>query len=142
MLSKSTTRAIGLLSRSKSNFSKTLLSTRSVMSSATSSDLPANQRIDGPIITKINAKIKEAFPDMVHYQIFNDSYKHATHEPMETATNTTESHLRLEIVSDKFQGLPLVKRHQLVYSLLNHEIEVDQVHALQLTTKTIKEFTK
>lgn len=105
-------------------------------------NLPANQRLDGPIIAKINAKIKENFPDLTHYQIFNDSYKHASHEPMSTAKNTTESHLRLEVVSDKFQGMPLVKRHKLIYSLLKDEIEVDEVHALQLTTKISKEFNK
>lgn len=45
-----------------------------------------------------------------------------------------ESHFDLEIVSDAFDGLNLVKRHQLIYILLG-EI-MPKIHALQIQANT------
>ena len=53
--------------------------------------------------------------------------------------NKTESHFRLEIVSDVFEGKSLPARHRLVYSLLANELKNDGVHALQMKTKTPEE---
>lgn len=39
----------------------------------------------------------------VHLAIFNDSHKHAHHKPMAGNTNP-ETHFRLEIVSNYFEG--------------------------------------
>ena len=38
--------------------------------------------------------------------------------------NKTESHFRLEIVSDVFEGKSLPARHRLVYSLLANELKM------------------
>ena len=43
----------------------------------------------------------------------------------------------VEIVSDAFEGMGLVQRHQLVYKILEEELsEQGGVHALALKTKT------
>ncbi|SCU82253.1 LAFA_0C10066g1_1 [Lachancea sp. 'fantastica'] len=98
----------------------------------------ANRSIDGPIAQSINRKVRERFPDLQHFTIFNDSYKHASHHGMAEAENKIESHFRLEIVSDGFQGLTLPKRHRLIYNLLEDELQ-NGVHALQLQTRTLSE---
>ena len=36
----------------------------------------------------------------------------------------TESHFKLTVVSDEFQDVALVKRHQLVYKILKEEISL------------------
>ena len=45
-----------------------------------------------------------------------------------------ESHFELEIVAEAFEGLNLVKRHQLIYMLLG-EI-MPKIHALQIRANT------
>ncbi len=42
---------------------------------------------------------------------------------------------RLEVISEAFAGLPLVKRHQLVYGLLGDELKAG-LHALSMKLKT------
>ena len=49
------------------------------------------------------------------------------------------AHYNMLIVSDDFKNLPLLKRHQLIYSILNHMI-TKEIHALSLTTKTVAEY--
>ncbi|KAL3228629.1 hypothetical protein RNJ44_02574 [Nakaseomyces bracarensis] len=106
------------------------------------SETALNMRTDGPISQSIRGKVIEKFPDLTHFQVYNDSYKHKGHQPMQTASNTTESHMRLEIVTDEFKGMNLPKRHRLIYSLLQQEFDEMGLHALQLTTKTPEEFAR
>ena len=51
----------------------------------------------------------------------------------------TESHFKVVIVSQEFQGKMPVKRHQLVYALLAAELR-EQIHALALHTYTAEEW--
>lgn len=101
-----------------------------------------NRSIKGPIAQSITRKINEYFPDLTHFSIFNDSYKHAGHHGIAEADNKIESHFRLEIVSDRFSGMTLPKRHRAIYELLNEEMTDGKVHALQLTTRTVAEQNK
>ncbi|SCU78924.1 LADA_0A08592g1_1 [Lachancea dasiensis] len=103
--------------------------------------LAANRSIEGPIAQSITKKVRTKFPDLTHFALFNDSYKHAGHHGIAEAENKIESHFRLEIVSDGFQGLTLPKRHRLVYNLLDVELK-EGVHALQLQTRTPAEHAK
>ena len=48
--------------------------------------------------------------DPSHLEVIDESYLHNV-EPGK------ESHVRVVVVSEKFQDLNLVKRHQLIYSL-------------------------
>ena len=45
-------------------------------------------------------------------------------------------HLQVTVISSKFNGLSLVKQHQLVYSALKEELASEAIHALALQTKT------
>ena len=45
-------------------------------------------------------------------------------------------HLQVTVISSKFNGLSLVKQHQLVYSALKEELASEAIHALALKTAT------
>lgn len=44
-------------------------------------------------------------------------------------------HFRAEIVSEKFEGLPLIEQHQLVYGVFGDEVG-GPIHALSIKTST------
>ena len=64
-------------------------------------------------------------------RIDNDSNRHAG--------PATDSHFRLIIVSDAFEGLNRVKRQRIVYGCLADEL-AGPVHALQLKCLTASEY--
>jgi stress-induced morphogen len=71
--------------------------------------------------------------------IHNDSHLHSHHSAMRGNTSS-ETHFRLEIVSDAFRGKMQAARHRMVYQLLGEEMKKDGgIHALQLKTKTVEE---
>ena len=45
-------------------------------------------------------------------------------------------HLQVTVISTEFDGLSLVKQHQLVYSALKEELASEAIHALALKTET------
>jgi len=45
-------------------------------------------------------------------------------------------HLQVTVISSEFDGLSLVKQHQLVYSALKQELATEAIHALALKTET------
>jgi len=45
-------------------------------------------------------------------------------------------HLQVTVISCEFNGLSLVKQHQLVYSALKEELASEAIHALALKTET------
>ena len=45
-------------------------------------------------------------------------------------------HLQVTVISSEFNGLSLVKQHQLVYSALKKELASEAIHALALKTET------
>ena len=45
-------------------------------------------------------------------------------------------HLQVTVISSRFNGLSLVKQHQLVYSALKEELASEAIHALALRTET------
>tara|TARA_B100000963_G_C22303198_1_gene526628 strand:+ start:425 stop:655 length:231 start_codon:yes stop_codon:yes gene_type:complete len=45
-------------------------------------------------------------------------------------------HLQVTVISEEFNGLSLVKQHQLVYSALKEELASEAIHALALKTQT------
>ncbi|ODV85715.1 hypothetical protein CANARDRAFT_198060 [[Candida] arabinofermentans NRRL YB-2248] len=94
-----------------------------------------------PIQYSIQSKISTNLQPSI-FKIYNDSHKHAHHAGLRGASNVTESHFRLTIVSDAFKGLGLPARHRLIYKLLDDEIKIHGVHALQLKTKTPDEWDR
>lgn len=49
-------------------------------------------------------------------------------------------HIRAIVVSQRFQGLPLLKQHKLVLDLFQDEIGTNEVHALTVKTLTPEQF--
>jgi len=47
-----------------------------------------------------------------------------------------DDHLHVTVISSEFNGLSLVKQHQLVYSALKEELASEAIHALALKTET------
>lgn len=59
--------------------------------------------------------------------------------PNHNVPDGSESHFRVLIVSDQFEGLSLVKRHQMVYKLVSVILK-EKIHAFSQQTLTPKEF--
>ncbi|KAK9374100.1 bola-like protein-domain-containing protein [Lipomyces chichibuensis] len=75
-----------------------------------------------------------------YLKIHNDSHKHAHHAPMRDSVSK-ETHFRLEIVSEAFEGKRLPMRHRLIYQMFSNEMNVEGgIHAMQLLTLTPKEW--
>lgn len=64
------------------------------------------------------------------------SYQHAGHAGARGADG--ETHFNVKVVSEEFRGKSLVKRHRLVYGLLQEELE-SGLHALSIVAKTPEE---
>ncbi len=45
-------------------------------------------------------------------------------------------HLKVNVVSESFAGLSLIRQHQMVYEALKHELDSEAIHALALNTST------
>lgn len=108
------------------------------MSSSTARTIINSSETPGPIETGIVSKIVDQL-NPSYIKVANDSQKHAHHAGLRGATNVTESHFRLEIVSEDFAGKNMPSRHRLVYQILDDEFKNKGLHALQMKTKTTSE---
>ena len=89
------------------------------------------QMINGIVEESITSKLNELIPN--HLEVTNESYKHNVPEG-------SESHFKVVIVSSKFEGVNLVKRHQMVNTLLKEEFN-NGLHALSIMAKTPEQWT-
>ncbi|KAF3453260.1 hypothetical protein FNV43_RR03700 [Rhamnella rubrinervis] len=64
------------------------------------------------------------------------SYQHAGHAGVRGSDG--ETHFNVKVVSEEFQGKSLVKRHRLIYDLLQEELQ-SGLHALSIVAKTPSE---
>ena len=81
---------------------------------------------------KIEKKLKTYFN--VHVlNIIDESHKHVNHKK-----DTNGGHFKLLIVSNDFDNISLIKRHQLIYDALSDMIKVE-IHAISIKAMTIKE---
>lgn len=85
-----------------------------------------------PMRQRIDSKVREALAP-IHFELINESHMHSG--------PATESHFKLVIVTDFFQGLPQVKRHQHLYKMLADEL-AEGVHALALHLYTPEDWEK
>ncbi|CAO2832546.1 unnamed protein product [Amaranthus hypochondriacus] len=107
------------------------MASRGVMSSANALASRAN-RIRAKLQSTLEASIVE---------VEDVSHQHAGHAAMkESNYNGGETHFNLKIVSSKFEGQTLVKRHRMVYELLADELQ-SGLHALSINAKTPQEVT-
>lgn len=72
-------------------------------------------------------------------EIEDVSYQHAGHAGVQG--NANETHFNVKVVSPKFEGQNLVKRHRMVYDLLTDELQ-SGLHALSIVAKTPQESGK
>ncbi|ESQ54626.1 hypothetical protein EUTSA_v10027252mg [Eutrema salsugineum] len=80
---------------------------------------------------------KELSP--VELEVEDVSYQHAGHAAVRGSAGADgETHFNLRIVSDAFQGKSLVKRHRMIYGLLQEELQ-SGLHALSIVAKTAAE---
>ena len=70
----------------------------------------------------------------LHLEVINESHKHAVPQ-------NSETHFKLVVVSDTFEGESLIKRHRMLNNLLDEELK-NGVHALSLHTMTPTEWEK
>ncbi|KTD07054.1 BolA family protein [Legionella jamestowniensis] len=70
----------------------------------------------------------------IHLQVENESHKHHVPEGSET-------HFKILLVSEAFQGMSMINRHRQVNALLAKELETG-LHALSLHLYTIDEWDK
>ena len=85
----------------------------------------------GPIQQIITTKLQaELAPEVL--EVLNESYMHSV-------PSGSESHCKIVVVSQKFDGQRSVKRHQLVYGILAAEL-AGPIHALAMHTYTPNEW--
>ncbi len=83
---------------------------------------------------KIQSSIEQKLADLnpLHLEVVNESHMHSVPE-------NSETHFKVTVVSDQFEGKMLVARHRLVNQILKDELG-GGVHALALHTRTPDEW--
>lgn len=77
-------------------------------------------------IDQIRRRLEAAFePETL--EIYDESHLHIGH----AGARDGKGHFRVRIISRQFSGLPLRRRHQMVYEALDQLMETD-IHALSL----------
>ncbi|ETI57904.1 BolA family protein [Marinomonas profundimaris] len=84
------------------------------------------------IQTEIDQRLKGKI-DIVHMTLENESHMH-------NVPAGSESHFKLVLVSDAFEGKRLVQRHQLVYAVLQEQMT--KIHALAMHLYSINEWSE
>lgn len=80
----------------------------------------------------IEAKLRTSLaPD--HLQVVNESHLH-------NVPPGSESHFKVVVVSERFAGMPRLRRHQTVNEILRDELP-SRIHALSLRPLTVGEWT-
>ena len=83
---------------------------------------------------RIEEKLREALVP-AHLEVINESFMHKVPKGAET-------HFKVVIVSERFEGVSAVKRHQLVYGVLADEMKNKPgIHALAITSRTPAEWS-
>jgi stress-induced morphogen len=86
----------------------------------------------GPIYRSVKMKLNMLKPEEL--VIEDESHKHSGHAGMAGSTSS-ESHFNVRIIASCFEGLSLVQRHKMVYTLLGSEMN-NGIHALSIYAKT------
>lgn len=90
-----------------------------------------NVRLNMSIETQIEEKLLTEFSPL-HLDVINESHQH-------NVPVGSESHFKVVIVADAFEGERLINRHRKINRLLSEEL-AEHVHALALHTYTEKEW--
>lgn len=87
------------------------------------------------IYQSINTKLQMLKP--LELVIEDESYKHAGHAGVK-GMGSSETHFNIKVVAACFEGLSLVQRHRMIYTLLGPEMN-QSIHALSIIAKTPSE---
>ena len=82
---------------------------------------------------RIRERLQAALAPTV-LEVKDESHLHAGH----AGARSGKGHFRVTIVSERFAGLPLLKRHRLVYDALADLMESD-IHALAIHARAPEE---
>lgn len=85
-----------------------------------------------PIYSAIMQKLSALKPESLN--VIDNSAAHAGHAGSKGLNG--ESHFAVQIVAEAFEGLKLVQRHRLIYTLLNEEMSNGYIHALEIQART------
>ncbi|KAK9449142.1 bola protein [Limtongia smithiae] len=130
-----------LLSRPSSSFLRNMSISSSSSFSAAPVVEPDYSASTTPHEDRIRWVLTQAYSP-TYLQIHNDSHKHAHHAPMRTGGGS-ETHFRIEVVSDGFAGKGLAARHREVYGMFKEEMSAPGgIHAMQLLTLTPEEYER
>lgn len=89
----------------------------------------------GPIRVGIEVKLTAALRPQ-SLEVIDESHRHAGHGHHHHPEG--ETHFRVEIVSDAFEGKSRIERHRMVNALLAEEL-AGRVHALAIGARTPSE---
>jgi BolA protein len=87
--------------------------------------------LNNPVQNSINTRLTEALSP-IHLAIENESYKHSVPKGSET-------HFKVIVVSEKFEGVALIEQHRMVNEILAENL-ASGVHALAIKTMTPKKW--
>ena len=91
----------------------------------------SSESVRGPVEQIIESKIHSAFTP-VHAEIHNESHMH-------NVPPNSETHFKVVVISDVFNGKSPLQRHRAVNKLLEAELK-GSVHALSIIAKTPKQW--
>jgi len=91
---------------------------------------------DRPMYNGMIKALKQLDP--IQLELTDNSAQHEGHAG--SVGYNGESHFSLQIVSGSFEGLNLIKRHQLIYETLSEYMP--KIHALQIRANTPEEVAK
>lgn len=104
-------------------------------SEAASGGSEGSKESNTPVADSMKRKLGAELAPLV-LDVIDNSHQHAGHGGYRgNASYSGETHFTIEVVSSRFEGLTSIKRHRLVYSILEEELR-NPVHALSLITKT------
>ncbi|MEM8594782.1 MAG: BolA/IbaG family iron-sulfur metabolism protein [Pseudomonadota bacterium] len=82
----------------------------------------------------ISSKVSAQFSNNEWFELINESHMHSV-------PANSETHFKLTLVSEQFESMRKVARHQAMYQLLDHELN-NGVHALALHLYTPEEWVE
>ncbi|KAL4554658.1 hypothetical protein LXL04_037257 [Taraxacum kok-saghyz] len=105
------------------------------------SETDGNSKIESPngVLGSRGERISEILNSElkpIELEVKDVSYQHAGHAGVRGSNG--ETHFNLKVVSKEFEGKSMVKRHRLIYSLLEYELK-SGLHALSIEAKTPNE---
>mmetsp|Transcript_9229 Transcript_9229/g.14977 ORF Transcript_9229/g.14977 Transcript_9229/m.14977 type:complete len:122 (+) Transcript_9229:59-424(+) len=93
----------------------------------------ATPNLGGPVQQSITQKLSSLF-EPTHLEVINESNQH-------NVPKGSETHFKVVIVSNQFDGKSKLNQHRLINDALKQELQ-DGVHALSIKTKTPQQWQK